>query len=732
MKIMKCQSCGAEAVNATRNRSLRCLKCGQLLISESENHVDNSNLVDLRHSYKTPFGKLIAQMQKTGKFVAVNYISVPDESKSGAATLISTLLTSWRKLNSSSMPSIHSFNSIEMRCTWVYSKTSNLSSLLKTNRNLSINQIKEIILALAAKLDCLHQVGLGAFDLSPSVIFVSPDIKDVFFLPTLWLASQALWSPGQIKHLPFTAPELENTCNIYPDPIRADLYALGALAWFLLTGTDRRQHQTVLPSEISSNLIFWDQFVDGCCRSNPARRFDSLDDALKSLEVRLPIESQKQQSEYIIEFAKNSVYNPKILISNFRFFDKIIFELNAIINRCRPKLSTCVAILLLIILAIGISVRNDGISFAEYLLGKISSPYDRGISDSVIRYSDRSYENSSWIKLKESDSLGKVFTIDDSDSIIPFHSITGYDDKNFWIVLESGRTIQYRDGHWLSRGKPLDASYPVARLIDKDNLLVAGDGMNGGFYHFTPNGIVDYGKNGTCLNRMKGMEITVISNDLFYLYSREWPHLNDIGVLKLAQGKRSEMQQHLFKESLVHRDDNTILKEYPVRGITFTQNISSGKALGIAFQGMSLDQKPIIVSYKNGIWYYVEDLQNLDYPNGKVINAWFGINVDGSRFVVIVGIDGHVQTHQINGPKFLQTINSLQENTSMTLFKVWGCNMNKFWVMDTNGTIWERLNSNWRVVVRGLRRNKVEFRAAWVSPNGIIFALTDKHIYRLD
>lgn len=729
---MECQSCGAEVVNATRNRSLRCLACGQIIIPELKNHVDNSNLIDLRHSYKTPFGKLLAQMQKTGKFVAVNYISVPDESKSGAVRLISTLLTSWRKLNSSSMPSIHSFNSIEMRCTWVYSKTGNVSSLLKIKQNLSNDQIKEIILALATKLNYLHQVGLGAFDLSPSVIFVPTDIKDVFFLPTLWLASQALWSPGQIKHFQFTAPELETACNIYPDPIRADLYALGALAWFLLTGTDRRQYQTVLPSEISSDLISWDQFVDGCCRSNPVRRFGSLVDALKSLEVRVTIESQKNQSECIIESPKDSFYKSKRLISNFGFGEKIIFGTNAIINKCRTKLSAYCAILLLIIVAIGILAQHNGISLAEYLLSKISSPYDRGISDSVIRYSNRSYENSSWIKLKESESLGKVFTLDDSDSLVPFHSITGYDDKNFWIVLENGRTIQYRDGHWLSRGKPLDASYPVARLIDKDNLLVAGDGGNGGFYHFTPNGIVDYGKNGTCLNRMKGMEITVISNDLFYLYSREWPHLNDIGVLKLAQGKRSEMQQHLFKESLVHRDDNTILKEYPVRGITFTQNIASGKALGIAFQGMSLDQKPIIVSYKNGIWYYVEDLQNLEYPNGKVINAWFGINENGSRFVVIVGIDGHVQTHQINGPKFLQTINSLQENTSMTLIKVWGCNMNKFWVMDTNGTIWERLNSNWRVVVRGLRRDKVEFRAAWVSPNGIIFALTDKHIYRLD
>jgi len=35
-------------------------------------------------------------------------------------------------------------------------------------------------------------------------------------------------------------------------------------------------------------------------------------------------------------------------------------------------------------------------------------------------------------------------------------------------------------------------------------------------------------------------------------------------------------------------------------------------------------------------------------------------------------------------------------------------------------------------VVRGLRREDVTFRDAWVAPTGAVFAVTDKHLYRLD
>src|SRR5581483_11900132 len=65
----------------------------------------------------------------------------------------------------------------------------------------------------------------------------------------------------------------------------ADVFALGALAWYLLTGLSRKGSAPTLASEHSPALAAWDAFIDGCCRSNPARRFESVTAAVNALEA---------------------------------------------------------------------------------------------------------------------------------------------------------------------------------------------------------------------------------------------------------------------------------------------------------------------------------------------------------------------------------------------------------------------------------------------------------------
>ena len=61
-----------------------------------------------------------------------------------------------------------------------------------------------------------------------------------------------------------------------------------ALAWFLLTGRLRTGAATQLPIEVAPALASWDAFVDGCRRTNPARRFASIDLAIQSLPSQSP------------------------------------------------------------------------------------------------------------------------------------------------------------------------------------------------------------------------------------------------------------------------------------------------------------------------------------------------------------------------------------------------------------------------------------------------------------
>jgi hypothetical protein len=384
------------------------------------------------------------------------------------------------------------------------------------------------------------------------------------------------------------------------------------------------------------------------------------------------------------------------------------------------------------ILALGIYLRRDQVASVLPSMGGTLVSYKRGFGDTILKYQDRSYENAAWKKLKEADSLSQIAGADDFKAIAGPYRVVGWDDDTFWVVMESGRVFRCRNGHWSSQGKPEHAREPVARLLDKDTLLIAGGYRNTRhLYQYTPDGLVDHGDLGFS-NSGAGTEVCPIAPDLFYCFSRE--ALNRIGTLKVAGGKRTEMPEWKYKEAFVHRDDNTPLKEYPVRGIRNTRTLTAGKAVGLAYQGYRLVSTPKLVSFRNGIWYVVDDLPGHRQTDFRftITDAWFGVKGDALQFVITVGEEGYVYSHMLNGPGLEQPVSAPQENTSRNLIKVWGVSPEKFWVMDDSGTVWERKGTDWRVVVRGMYRDDVKFVDAWVSPKGNVIAVTDKHVYRLE
>ena len=51
--------------------------------------------------------------------------------------------------------------------------------------------------------------------------------------------------------------------------------------------------------------------------------------------------------------------------------------------------------------------------------------------------------------------------------------------------------------------------------------------------------------------------------------------------------------------------------------------------------------------------------------------------------------------------------------------------------MDDSGTVWQRSDDQWTIVIRGMDPNEVTFIDAWVSPTGVVIAVTEDAIYRL-
>ncbi len=138
-----------------------------------------------------------------------------------------------------------------------------------------------------------------------------------------------------------------------------------------------------------------------------------------------------------------------------------------------------------------------------------------------------------------------------------------------------------------------------------------------------------------------------------------------------------------------------------------------------------------LVRFRDGIWYDVADLKHTESQSERPIYcAWIGGSVEAPT-VALAGPRGWVQVQRIGAGRHEQALAPPQFPTSLDSISVWGVSPEKYWVMDTSGTVWERAGSDSRVVVRGLKQDDVAFRGAWVSPTGTVFAITDDHLYRL-
>jgi hypothetical protein len=132
-----------------------------------------------------------------------------------------------------------------------------------------------------------------------------------------------------------------------------------------------------------------------------------------------------------------------------------------------------------------------------------------------------------------------------------------------------------------------------------------------------------------------------------------------------------------------------------------------------------------LAEFRNGIWY---EITRLPFRGNSI---WIDCSGTTPKNAVLVTDGGRVIIHQFGGGNREMSVPLPPETTSMDLFRVWGNNIDKLWTMDTNGTVWEKSGNDWRVVVRGLRRENVTFRDAWVSPTGTVFAITDNKLYQL-
>ena len=700
---MRCTNCGAGAGDTPGGPGVRCPACEAPLTPAPPG---GPGLAASRaeHSYRTPYGRLVARL-RDGSWSAGSAIAASDGKAEETADVARTALAAWGTLRHPALPGARNFDPERLRCTWLLPGIPGLVPLATLRPPLAPGDVEALLVALAGPLARLHDAGLGAFDLSPSAVFATPGPGGATFVPTPWLASLAGWAPAGLGAMPFAAPELGKATLAYPDPARADVYGLGMLAWYLLTGEKRAGGPMALPGRRAPGLAGWDAFLDGCCRTNPARRFASVTSALGALGDAVGGSRPAPQA------ASGIVTGPPPRVTG-----------EGTAPRPGPYPNRRLATALLLAAAGGGLYAAGRGRLAPLLPGTWgNAPYRRGFGDTILRYADRDYEGGVWTKVKEADSLGEVAVLDRARgwSAVHLRGVAGWDRENFWILGDdrvAGLVFRCRDGHWSFQARLEHSVYPVARPIDRETLLVAStyDVGEGRISEVSTRGVVELGELRGC------KAIIPIAPDLAFLpqgYDR---------VTKVADGVVTELRPDRDKEASVHRGDNTPLKEYPASGVGLARTPAAGVAMGVAW---SLATGPVkVVAFRDGLWY-----EEADLPRGRQLRgAWLAGGGEEPECLTVVGDQGYVYRHQPGRPGIEISIPVATERTSFDLIRAWGVGPDRFWAMDKSGTVWQRQEDRWRVVVRGLFREDVEFRDAWVAPEGMVIALTETGVYRLE
>ena len=697
---MRCPSCGVETPPASAGSATRCLDCGALVAAGTPEPAAAD--ASPGGEYRTPFGRFLTQVQADGRLAGGYRFADPGDAGGKLDTLLGNLGPALKKAAGSGLAELRSYDPKKRQCVWVIPgrKGGTPSPLAAAKLPLKPEVVRGVALKVGAALRRLHRVGLAAYDLDPHLVFA--DGPTVTLVPTPWLASLTRWGVGTTGEMPYVAPELAG--EEPADPARADLYALGTLVMRLLTGADPADFEGRLPSEGSAKLAAWDAFVDGCRRTHPGRRFESVGQAMKAVPG--------ERKGKLRPAPGTAAPRPAAAPPSGDGLGEVTIDTSRPPRRKKGKLTRRAALAGGAAALAGTAYwyRNrigDRIGEIVPAAAGVISDYRRGFGDSVLQYADRGYDGVKWELLKEADALTAAISSRHSDPI----SLSGWDDDNFWVLYESGAVMRLRGGDWevaaTLEAKGISGNFTDVRLLAEDSAVCTGKEST---HRFTPAGsvedVTDYYE--------WHMRVVPVSQDMYYV-------VNGDVCFKVEAGRVEKLDRQRHKERLIFREDNTPLREYDLAELDCHQTLESGRVFGIVREAF---EPNIYVERRSGRWFKLFDCK-IERPQ-----ALWCLPGDESVLAVVVG-KGGVVVRQTGEVGIEQQVTTSEEATSADLVSVWGTSPEKYWVMDKNGTVWERQDNRWRTVVRGLYIDDVEFTDTWVSPTGTVFAVNDDGVWKL-
>jgi hypothetical protein len=161
--------------------------------------------------------------------------------------------------------------------------------------------------------------------------------------------------------------------------------------------------------------------------------------------------------------------------------------------------------------------------------------------------------------------------------------------------------------------------------------------------------------------------------------------------------------------------------------------ISPANAIGL-WQSFN-DSSVGIVKYENKQWTLIQTVEHLSENGGDGnYKAWF---IDDRNGVILGADKTIVITKGIVTQLGLQAGGKPVSGTKLLV--AWGERVDDFYAMDNRGNIFRFKESDGVCVVRGPDfrderqvQDQTKFLHSWVSPTGLVFAITDEKLYKLE
>lgn len=277
------------------------------------------------------------------------------------------------------------------------------------------------------------------------------------------------------------------------------------------------------------------------------------------------------------------------------------------------------------------------------------------------------------------------------------------------------------------------------RLMARDRLIPC---VAGAFYEVTPAAVrkLAITPDDETDWWYKGPSGVAIVSDDYYVHALGGRIGHDRDAYVVADGTARLLDERTSKEAFIHSTEfDTPLGDYRVAEIGFPASFARGHSVGLCVN----ERMCKIVEFRDGRWWDVCDVRLTERNESPILeaddvgDAYFG-TLDGRRpgFTVICGRAGRVIYREFAGGEEDRSVAPRQESSEANLIRAWGVHPELYWLLGDRGEVWERRNGRSRVVVRGLdepefRESDDGFRSVWVSPTGVVFAVTTKQLFRL-